>query len=271
LKTPNKLFLAWQDPISRSWFPIGRLTFDGESYKFVYTQGVKEAQAKCAFKPLASFPRLDEIYRSTHLFPVFSNRLMSRSRPDYQSFIQWLNLPEEENNPIAILARSGGERQTDTLTVFPYPEPDAQGHYHLHFFSHGLRHLPSNAIERINLLPSREKLWLAHASCFKSGDPPNALAHEFQNSYEEEVLTLNTEDHHIVGYCPRFLRAETFVLLRQNSSIEVRVEQVNQPPTPLQFRLLCCMIVVCTDDFRPFSSSQYQPLIDDTVTSLTYI
>jgi hypothetical protein len=256
LKTLNKLFLAWQDPIGRSWFPIGRLTFDGESYKFVYTQGVKEAQAKCAFKPLASFPRLDEIYTSTHLFPVFSNRLMSRSRPDYQSFIQWLNIPEEENNPIAILARSGGERQTDTLTVFPYPEPDAQGRYHLHFFSHGLRHLPSNAIERINLLPSGERLWLAH---------------EFQNSYEEEVLTLNTEDHHIVGYCPRFLRAETFVLLRQNSSIEVRVEQVNQPPTPLQFRLLCCMTTVCIEDSRPFCSSQYQPLIDDTVSSVTYI
>ncbi len=255
MKTPNKLFLAWQDPIGRSWFPIGRLTFDGESYKFVYTQGVKEAQAKCAFKPLASFPRLDEIYTSTHLFPVFSNRLMSRSRPDYQSFIQWLNIPEEENNPIAILARSGGERQTDTLTVFPYPEPDAQGHFHLHFFSHGLQHLPSNAIERINLLPSGERLWLAH---------------EFQNSYEEEVLTLNTEDHHIVGYCPRFLRAETFVLLKQNSSIEVRVEQVNQPPTPLQFRLLCC-ITICTEDSRPFCSSQYQPLIDDTVSSVTYI
>lgn len=256
MKTPNKLFLAWQDPIGRSWFPIGRLTFDGESYKFVYTQGVKEAQAKCAFKPLASFPRLDEIYTSTHLFPVFSNRLMSRSRPDYQSFIQWLNIPEEENNPIAILARSGGERQTDTLTVFPYPEPDAQGHYYIHFFSHGLRHLPNNAIERINLLPVGERLWLAH---------------EFQNSYEKEVLTLNTEDHHIVGYCPRFLRAETFVLLRQNSSLEVRVERVNQPPTPLQFRLLCCMTAVCTEDSRPFSSYQYQPLIDDTVSSVTYI
>jgi XisI protein len=27
LKTPNTLFLTWQDPISRYWFPIGRLTF----------------------------------------------------------------------------------------------------------------------------------------------------------------------------------------------------------------------------------------------------
>ncbi len=254
MKTPNTLFLAWQDPISRSWFPIGRLTFDGKSYQFVYTQGVKEATVKCAFKPLSSFPRLNEIYTSTHLFPVFSNRLMSRSRPDYQNFIQQLNIPDSENNPIAILARSGGERETDTLTVFPYPEPDEQGRYHLYFLSHGLRHLPSSAIERINQLQVRERLWLAH---------------EIQNPYDSCALTLNTEDHHIVGYCPRFLLAEVFVLLRQNSSIEVRVEQVNQPPTPLQFRLLCSMTAVCKDDFRPFSSSQYQPLIDQIVASVT--
>lgn len=34
------LFLAWQDGKSRYWYPIGRLTFDGEMYKFVYTQGM---------------------------------------------------------------------------------------------------------------------------------------------------------------------------------------------------------------------------------------
>jgi hypothetical protein len=165
--------------------------------------------------------------------------------------------------------RSGGERETDTLAVFPCPEVDEQGQYHLYFFSHGLRHLPISAIERINQLDSGEKLWLAHASCYpagtlsanKSGDPPNALAHEFQNPYDSQALILNTEDHYIVGYCPRYLLAEIFELLRQNSNLEVRVERVNKPPTPLQFRLLCKMSVDAQDDFRPFSSSQYQPLI----------
>jgi len=255
------LFLAWQDPISRFWFPIGRLTFDQGIYQFIYTQGVKEAQEKSAFKPLSSFPRLDEIYTSHQLFPVFANRLMSRSRPDYSSFIEWLNIPNDENDPITILARSGGERETDTLAVFPCPEVDELGQYHLYFFSHGLRHLPTSAIERINQFEPREKLWLAHASCFKSGDPPNALAHEFQNPYDSQALILNTEDHYIVGYCPRYLLAEVFELLRHNSNLEVQVERVNKPPTPLQFRLLCKMSVDVQDDFRPFSSSQYQPLI----------
>jgi hypothetical protein len=33
------LFLAWQDYQSRLWFPVGRLTFDGEVYTFVYIKG----------------------------------------------------------------------------------------------------------------------------------------------------------------------------------------------------------------------------------------
>ncbi len=246
MKIPQIIFLAWQDPISRYWFPIGRLTFDGDIYQFVYTQGVKEAEDKCAFTPLSSFPCLDKIYTSTQLFPVFANRLMSRSRPDYSSFMEWLNLVNDEDDPMAILARSGGERETDTLAVFPCPERDAQGQYYLYFFSHGLRHLPSCAIEQVNQFEPGKKL---------------GLAHEFKNLYDSHALMLTTEDHYIVGYCPRYLLAEFFEWLRQNSNVEVRVERVNKPPTPLQFRLLCKISVDAIDDFSPFSSHQYQPLM----------
>ena len=34
------LYLAWQDPKDRRWFPVGRLSFDGEVYQFVYTKGL---------------------------------------------------------------------------------------------------------------------------------------------------------------------------------------------------------------------------------------
>ncbi|MBD2181887.1 DNA-binding protein [Planktothrix sp. FACHB-1355] len=254
MNKPKTLFLAWQDPNSRSWFPIGRLTFDGAIYQFVYTQGAKEAQEKCGFQPLLSFPRLDEVYTSTHLFSVFSNRLMPRSRPDYSSFIQWLNIPEHEDDPIAMLARSGGQRETDTLTVFPCPAPDEEGRYHLHFFSHGLRHLPQSAIERINRFEPGDKLWLAH---------------EFQNSFDSQGLTLNTEDRYIVGYCPRYLNSEIFELLRRNPRlVEVRVERANQPPTPLQFRLLCNLTARWSEENLPFSGLEYQPLIADAVIAM---
>ena len=249
------LFLAWQDPNSRSWFSIGRLTFDGNRYQFNYTKGVLEAQQKCGFEPLSSFPRLDEIYTSTYLFPVFANRLMSKSRPDYSTFIRWLNLSEPEIDPISILARSGGQRETDTLAVFSTPKLDSEGRYHLHFFLHGLRYLPPSSIVRINRLEIGEKLWLAH---------------EFQNIYDSQELILNTEDHYIVGYCPRYLNSEIVELLKFNpSSVEARVELINQPPTPLQFRLLCKITAQYSNDFHPFSSYKYQPLVDEEASAFT--
>ncbi|MBD2681540.1 MULTISPECIES: DNA-binding protein [Nostoc] len=257
MKTQKTLFLAWQDPESRSWFPIGRLTFDGARYKFVYTQGVKEAQQMCSFSPLSSFPHLEQVYTSTHLFPVFSNRLMSSSRPDYANFLQWLNISEHEVDPLAILARSGGQRETDSLAVFPCPEPDAAGQYQLHFFAHGLRHLPESAIERINHLEPEEKLWLAH---------------KFQNPHDSLALTLHSENHCIVGYCPRYLRSEVFELLRQDpSSVDLRVERVNLPPTPFQFRLLCRITALRKDNFHPFSGEEYQPLIKEDVATASLI
>ena len=242
----STLFLAWKDPISRHWFPIGRLTFDGVNYQFIYIQGVKEAKEKCAFKPLASFPCLDEIYRSTYLFSVFANRLMSPSRPDYATFMKSLHILTDNPHPITILGRSGGKKQTDTLAVFPEPEVDEEGQYHLYFFSHGLRYLPSSAIERINQFVPGEKLWLAH---------------EFQNSYDAQSLILNTEDHHIVGYCPRYLLGVIFDWLQDNYRLEVRVEHVNNPELPFQYRLLCKMTLIAPDGNHPFSSCKYQPLI----------
>lgn len=251
MKKLKTLFLAWQDPNTHHWFTIGRLIFDGESYQFVYTQGVKQAANKSGFKPLSSFPHLDEVYRSTQLFPVFSNRLMPRSRPEYSDFVQCLNFPQHEDDPLSILSRSGGQRKTDTLAVFPCPEPDAEGRYNIHLFSHGLRYLPQCAIERIKRFELGEKLWLAN---------------EFQNPHDSQALTLNTEDHYIVGYCPRYLSSEIIALLQHNPSfVDVRVERVNQPPTPLQFRLLCNMTAQIHDDFRPFSSQEYQPLTKENV------
>src|SRR5437667_10297479 len=113
------LFLAWQHPESRAWYPVGKLTHDGAEYQFVYTKGAQLANAQVGFQPLRTFPSFGDIYESDQLFPLFSNRLLSRSRPDFPDFVSWLNLPETEDDPVIILARSGGRRETDQLEVFP--------------------------------------------------------------------------------------------------------------------------------------------------------
>lgn len=241
----NTLFLAWQDPNSRAWFPVGRLTFDGAEYEFVYTRGAEEAKKK-NFQLVYAFPDLDKVYRSTELFPLFSNRLMRRSRADYKDYIEWLNIPQHQDDPIAILARSGGRKATDHFEVFPCPEVDENGSYHIHFFAHGLRHLPECSIQKINQLQTDDLLYLTH---------------DFQNPYDPNALLLKTLDHYILGYCPRYLVDDVLKLVNKNSElVKVQVERVNLAPTPIQLRLLCNLTAEWSEEFHPFSSQMYQPL-----------
>jgi hypothetical protein len=240
------LFLAWQDPKNRSWFSIGRLTFEEGKFTFVYTQGARNAAQTSAFQPLYSFPDFDKEYRSKELFPLFANRVMRPSRPDYKDYLEYLNIPQHPDDPMAILSRSGGKKATDHFEVFPSPEPDENGLYHVHFFLHGLRHRSSAAIERVNTLNVREQLYIMH---------------DVQNLHDPLALALRTNDDHLIGYCPRYLAQDIHELLKRDSRlVNVHVERVNSVPAPIQLRLLCSITAEWPSDFRPFSSDEYQPL-----------
>jgi len=248
----KKLFLAWQDPQSRRWFPIGKLTFDGENYHFSYTHGVKKAQKESNFQLLYSFPELERDYISSELFPLFSNRLMRPSRPDYKEYIQSLNIPENEAEPFGILVRSEGRKATDTLEIFPCPEPNKDGIYYIHFFARGLRHMPKDSLEKIKELQAPEHLYVAY---------------DFQNRYDSKALLLRTEQYHNLGYCPRYLAENIYEVWQDNpASIIVSVERVNFAPTPIQYRLLCKMTLQCPRDFSLFSSQDYQSIVDSSLT-----
>ena len=250
IRNVKAVFLAWQDPTTRIWYPVGRLTFEGSSYEFVYTHGAIDAQKQSNFRPLDSFPDFYSVYSSESLFPLFSNRVLPPARPDYGQFAEWLNVPLDRDDPIALLARSGGRRATDTLEVLPCPEPDHEGMYRIHFFAHGLRYLPDCAVERVDQLKPGQQL---------------LMSHDFQNPHDPHALMLRTHDdfprdRFIVGYCPRYLLEDAFRLL-QSCSPQVTVERVNPAPAPLQFRLLCNMTACWPEGFRPFSTGPYVPLV----------
>ncbi|HEY6802001.1 MAG TPA: hypothetical protein VI306_00350 [Pyrinomonadaceae bacterium] len=249
----NTLFLAWQDSTGRRWYTIGRLTLDNTNYEFVYTKGALEAQSEAGFQLLPSFPNLYKVYRSDELFPVFSNRLIAPSRPDYKTFIEWLSFQDLEPQPMAILARSGGKRMTDLLEVFPAAEDDGSGVYKVFFFAHGLSHAAPSSIERALQLTTGEDL---------------LLVHDFQNPRDPKALALRTSekypgDMHLIGYCPRYLLPDIHKLLNTHKELPVvTVEKINKPPAPIQFRLLCRMTMKWPKDFHPFSDQSFQPLIN---------
>jgi hypothetical protein len=246
------LFLSWQDPSTRAWFPVGKLTHDGRLYHFVYLQGAIEAKNKAGFQPIISLPDFYQPYGSLELFPLFQNRLLRPSRPDYAAFIESLSLPSDQTDPIAILSRSGGRRQTDNFEVFPAPERNEAGQYQIHFFVHGLSHCPIAAQQRVLTLQPEEKL---------------LITRDCQNPFDSRALLLRTEDLHNVGYCPRYLTQDFFELVDCfPAKVHVTVERVNLPPNPLQSRLLCRLTSDWDATFRPFSGADYEPLVKlDTV------
>lgn len=240
----SKIYLAWQDPETRGWFPVGQLSRDGEDFRFVYTKGAKASER---FQPFGRMRDLNAVYVGRELFPLFANRLLHKSRPEYRDFLSWLGVDEGSADELELLWRSGGERATDTLQVVACPEPSADGQYRVEFFSHGIRHLPQEARERIARLEPGERLFLMQ---------------DLQNEWDPMALMLRTADPiNVLGYCPRFYSGEFSRLFERSEreQVIVKVAGVNVS-APLQFRLRCSLAAPWPRDFVPCAQEAFKPL-----------
>jgi hypothetical protein len=236
--------------MQRRWYPVGRLTFDRGLYRFVYTKGAKKAERTQRFIPFGRMQKLDIAYESEELFPLFANRLLSEKRPEYEDYIRWLKLDKNfhENRHLAMLAITGGLRETDSLEILPCPFPTSEGKYEVLFFSHGLSHMDKSAIERVNELKPDDRLFLMY---------------DLQNKYDSLAITLRTDDpvtH--AGYCPRYLTKDFRGIMNKSgySIPRVSVEQVNRN-APLQLRLLCRFSSPWPESFQPCSDESFDPLV----------
>lgn len=254
LQMTQALFVAWQHPETRRTYPVGRLMMgcttngsDGLRYEFVYIKGALEAQ-KAGFKPFLAFPDLNKSYCSEDMFPFFANRLISRSRPDFEESVDRLGLDPESADEMAILSRSGGIRATDSIELFPMPTFDVEtACYQSYFLAHGLRYLPPSSIDRVNSLNAGDALFIMA---------------DVQNPYDRRAIALRTDDRINVGYLPRYLLEDAWQLLEKCDLdfVKVTVQKVNPAPAPIQQRLLCHLRSCWPDGFKPFSTDTYQPL-----------
>ncbi|MGR3220978.1 MAG: hypothetical protein ACUZ8H_14335 [Candidatus Anammoxibacter sp.] len=242
----NELIIAWQGQETREWFPIGRLQYKDNKYFFKYVNGVRKVSKGNAFVPFGKMKHLEQTYKSDDLFPIFKNRLLQKSRPEYNDYLEWLDLTQNDISPIEELARTGGIRATDSLQLFPVPVRK-NNMYEVCFFTHGIRHLPPNYIERINHLSKTNKLYLMK---------------DVQNESDSLALVLRTEDPpEIVGYCPKFFVNDFNILIDKNGpgAIDVNVEKVNIK-APLQLKLLCKLRTPWPDGYNPFEDESFQPV-----------
>jgi len=244
----NALLVASRsgDPDKGGWSPVGRLDYDNGTYRFVYTKGAKTATD---FTPFNGMEDLSAIYESSELFPIFANRLMPKSRPEYEAYLRWSGFDASTPpDPIAILGVTEGIRQTDQIEVFPCPVPDSTGCYLNKFFLHGLRYMPDAAKARISSLKQGESL---------------VPMLDLWNPTDSHAVALRTAegDRFMVGYVPRYL-AQDFWKLFQGcglESVQIFVHRVNLD-APLQQRLLCRMHACWPENFLPCSDEAFQPI-----------
>jgi len=245
----NALFVAWRsgEPQPGPWGPVGRLEFDGSLFRFFYTQG---AQTLAGFRPFPEMDDLNQVYESEALFPLFANRLLSPSRPEYEAFLLWGGFdPANPPDPIAILGVTEGIRQTDSIEVFPCPVPDAEGCYLNKFFLHGVRHMAPDAIKRVLTLQVNERL---------------LLKPEPSNQYDANAMAVWTSDRDSpqkIGYVPRYLAREVRQLIEKCGSeiASLLVQRVNRD-APLQQRVLCRMRACWPPGFVPCSQADFEPI-----------
>jgi hypothetical protein len=226
------------------------LEHDGDLYRFWYTQGAR----KPGFRPFAQMDELDRVYESAELFPLFANRLLSESRPEYEAFMRWSGFDAETPpDPIVVLGVTEGIRQTDAVEVFPCPALDNEGCYVNKFFLHGIRWLSDAAIERIGKLSDGERL---------------KLMPDLQNEHDPQAVALRTEtERTLIGYVPRYLARDVWQLFQrcEVDFIEMHVARVNRD-APLQNRVLCRMRACWPDDFEPCSGEDFAPIPADVAT-----
>jgi HIRAN domain len=243
----NALFVAWRsgDSNNGKWGPVGRLDRDGQTYRFCYTRGARTLQG---FQPFPEMKDLEQVYESEELFPLFSNRLLSPSRPEYEAFLTWSGFdPNNPPDPIAILAVTEGRRQTDSIEVFPCPIPDEQGCYLNKFFLHGVRWMPPAAIERMGRLKADEPLFMMW---------------DAQNAHDPYAVALRTvEERTMIGYVPRYLAEDVWKLMQgcDVQGINLFAQKVNKD-APAQLRVLCRMHACWPEGFEPCKGEAFLPI-----------
>jgi hypothetical protein len=242
----KSLFLAWQAP-TRAWFPIGRLNADyaRSHYIFQYTQGALRAGRQVGFMPLTAFPDIHERYESAELFPVFKNRVLDPTRKDFADYLRSLDLDPTNPDPIEILAISGGQRQTDSLEVFPKIEKNENNTFACRFFLHGLRHVSESAQRRSLELIASDSL---------------QVSLELNNPATGPAIQLTTKDYEFLGWAPRYLVSDLLKAIATSRDVSAHVVRVNEVGVPLNRRVLIELSGRLPAGFEPMSGSDFQPV-----------
>jgi len=250
------LYVGWQNQDSRRWFVVGRIRrMEADQgrveYEFAYVRGVDEAQEH-GFQPFVAFPDLDTVVTSHALLPFFRDRLMPKSRPDYQRYLDQLAL-DPNDDEFAILARSGGVRTTEhaEIELFAPPTRKGDGIYETYFWVRGIRYVDPdrNALVTIQ---RNDRLFCTL---------------DVQNEKNPNAVLLRTEDRKNVGYAPDYLCDDLSRRLKNQDMVSVTAVKIDPSPlVPARNRVLCHLTARFPAGVRPFSTDNFEPKVSKDLT-----
>lgn len=242
----SSLYVIWQDPQpqSRMWIPVAKLEHKDNLFILSYTQGANHKN----FSGLPRMQNKDKKYSSEEIFPFLSNRVLSARRPEYYSMLEWIDMNNEDFDLFRFLGVTSGAKKTDNFRVILVPERNGSNVYSFNFFVSGHRYMEPVQDESL-MLTSGERI---------------DYEFEMDNSHDNLAVALYHKERKI-GYFPKYLnediRVLTDILNSENKPLpQIKLIKFNAD-APEQYKILCEFKSVWPDNFKPFSSQDYQPIV----------
>lgn len=230
----SRFLVTWRHRRLRRTYPVGFLTATDSDFCFSY---LLQAATTPGFQPFVNFPDLGRDYRSSRLFPFFSQRVMSRSRPDYLPYLHALGLADDAT-PIEVLGRSNGQRRGDTVQVILEPKIADDGGVDHIFLVSGVRHATGDESDgRLGQLNAGDLLSLR-------ADP--------ENPANSDALLVCTTRGDQLGWVPDGLLPLAHQVLNQEH--QMTIVRVNSVEWPSHLRVLVRLAGKVPPRFRPFGA-----------------
>lgn len=242
----SDIYVIWRDPETTMLEPVAKVYYSQGKYRLAYTEGALNSR-------FPAFPRMsvkDKTYSSSDLFPFFKSRIISERRPEFSVMLSWLDMRQEDYDPLELLSVSGGSKKTDNFRIIRAPQKTSENKYRIKFFVSGIAYLDQGSKERILSLEDKEIL---------------DYRFEANKNDENAVAILSFGDGMQIGYYPKYLNEDLKKLIDANllqKRPEIRVVKVN-PEAPEQYRLLCETMCDWPQGFAPFESPKYQSISKD--------
>ena len=151
-----------------------------------------------------SFERLDVVYKSEKLFPVFASRLSDRKRKDINKILEKYGLKEYDS--YQLLKKSDAKLPIDNLQ-FIDPILNYENDYEKLFYIAGTRHYlgcEGDSCEKAILVTRGDEVFLVQ---------------EPTNMYDKNAICVDNGQQETLGYVPRYY-SQAFIKFIEEGRVE---------------------------------------------------